>query len=309
MINYLTKTIVINKIEEFDKNYNIVCCTDEKFLRALGVLLISILENNTGNFAFHIFYRGNLSIENEQKLRQIAYSYKISLIVYCIDDSQFTTLHTTDVINLVTYYRFIAPYILADLNIAKILYLDVDMLCVGDIKKLFDIELKDNIAYTVKDPTDIAMKKYCESIGADSDNYFNAGMLLINVQRYVEEDIGQKAICLLKKKKYYFMDQDVLNILMKNKVIADIKIDYNCTMSTRNNAFKNNKNKPKLIHFTMSRKPWKIYTSMWGGEGSLPMTIIRGNIHIINCGVNIIKSHLGKIFHLINHKIILNGDI
>lgn len=309
MTNYLTKTIIVNKIGTFDRNRNIVCCTDEKFLRALGVLLISILENNTNNLVFHIFYRGELSKENEEKLRRIALLYKISIIVYYIDDSQLSNLQTTNVINVVTYYRFIAPYILAGFNIDKFLYLDVDMLCAGDINDLFGIELKDNIAYTVKDPTDITMKRYCASIGADGDNYFNAGMLLINVQKYVKEDIGEKAIRLLQNKDYYFMDQDVLNILMKDKVIADTKIDYNCTMSTRNNAFKNNKDKPKIIHFTMSRKPWKIYTSMWGGDGFPLIMIIRGSIHTISCGVNIIKNHLGKIFRLTNHKIILNGGI
>lgn len=56
-----------------------------------------------------------------------------------------------------------------------------------------------------------------------SQGYLNAGFLLINLKRWEEEDISAQAIQLLKnnrlKNKFPFLDQDVLNILLTNKVI------------------------------------------------------------------------------------------
>lgn len=56
-----------------------------------------------------------------------------------------------------------------------------------------------------------------------SQGYFNAGFLLINLIRWAEEDISTQAMQLLKnnalRNKLSFLDQDVLNILLTNKVI------------------------------------------------------------------------------------------
>lgn len=169
--------------------------------------------------------------------------YNTSIIIYFLNDDEFKGLHNTNDISVMAYCRFIVPYILQDINISKVLYLDVDMLCVSDLKSLLEKEFEHKIAYVTRDFTSNSKfwRQYCNEIGMINNNYFNSGMMLINVLLYTREDIGQKALALAKEKDYKYMDQDVLNILLENKVIFDNRCYYNSTMSVQNDNFEESK--------------------------------------------------------------------
>ena len=115
------------------------------------------------------------------------------------------------------------------------LYLDTDILCIKDVSNLFKVDLKDKIAYVIKDATSIPKywDEYCKSIGMKSQKYFNSGVLLIDIDNYLMNDIGIKAIKLASKNDYKYLDQDVLNILLEGKVIFDNENHNNCTMSVQ----------------------------------------------------------------------------
>ena len=83
----------------------------------------------------------------------------------------------------------------------KLLYLDIDMMCGGDIAELYNKDVSDVEYAAVKE------KYGCWVIRPD---YINAGMLLFNMQKCRETRIMEKARALLKKKKLLFADQSAL---------------------------------------------------------------------------------------------------
>lgn len=259
----LKKRKFLSKIEvnDFNDRANILLCSDKNVIRGLGVTIISVLENMTMPCAIHIAFNGVLPEEEEARLVQIAQKYDVPFCVYWIDDSAIQHLNSNSFITITTYYRLLMPYIMKDFNIEKCLYLDTDILCAKDIANWYKQSLNDVIAVVTKDATSqpgLRENETCHKLGMKGLKYFNAGILLINIDEYVTHDIGSKAIELCSAQKFGEMDQDVLNILLEGHVLFDESYAYNCGMSVRNSEV------PKeicLIHFTGAKKPWKLCTS------------------------------------------------
>lgn len=83
----------------------------------------------------------------------------------------------------------------------KLLYLDMDIMIAGDIKKLWDIDVSDYEYAAVKE------KYGCWLIRPD---YFNAGMLLLNMAKIRETGLLVKARGMIRKKKLLFADQSAI---------------------------------------------------------------------------------------------------
>lgn len=83
----------------------------------------------------------------------------------------------------------------------KLLYLDIDIMIAGDIKQLWDIDVTGYEYAAVKE------KYGCWLIRPD---YFNAGMLLLNMERVRETGLLGKARELIRTKKLLFADQSAI---------------------------------------------------------------------------------------------------
>jgi lipopolysaccharide biosynthesis glycosyltransferase len=240
---------------------NILLCSDKNVIRGMGVTIVSILENISSPCTVHIAFNGELPEYEEAKFCQLASHYKVPIIFYWIDDTKLSTLYSHSFINQTAYYRLVVPYILHEAGIEKCLYLDTDILCVRDFSRWYKRDIKGHIAYVTKDATSKPMLREnitCGKLGMKGKLYFNSGILLINIPEYVKSDIGNKAIALCQKQNFDAMDQDVLNILMEGKVVFDDTYAYNCGLSVRNHEVPE---KIYFIHFTGSKKPWKLCTS------------------------------------------------
>ena len=93
----------------------------------------------------------------------------------------------------------------------------------GDISELFDYDIGDNYVGASCDPVvsqaDI-FGNYAEQVlDIDRNHYFNAGVLVLNINQFREQDILGQFVELLHA--YTFVvaqDQDYLNIICKNHV-------------------------------------------------------------------------------------------
>ena len=161
---------------------------------------------------------------------------------------------------------------------------------------------QDDIAYVIGDSTSSPekWKHYCRAIGMKTNKYFNSGVLLLNISKYLKNDIGIKALLLLKNNQYKYMDQDVLNILLEGKCSYDPDITYNCTMSVTNDKYQKYLDDGiKIVHFTGDKNLGN-YLRVSGGNGiilHLIMMYTHGNINTIESGVNMQRYLLGWTFH------------
>ncbi len=174
-----------------------------------------------------------------------------------------------------TYLRFFIPRIFQ--NYSRVLYLDSDIVVRSSLIELFDTDLGDNYLAAARDPWVIhsylkgSFKAYFENVLKieEPTNYFNAGVLLFNLEKFKKSDFVHVLIETLKNVGTpKLVDQDILNIVFHNKVkLIDSKWNFtvhafkvpgifkNLPVQTFENFYESSKN-PHIIHYTSADKPW-----------------------------------------------------
>ena len=251
---------------------HILCATDNKYAPYCGIMLTSLFMNAGGSkYHVYIFADQSLSTCNRMKFSKLGKEYSCSVEIIEIDNSLLADcpVNTYTNITLPTYYRLLAPKILPK-DIHRVIYLDCDMIIKGSLSYLWNIDLTGKAIAGVVD-----CEAYNESIYERLDNYtaerdyFNAGVTVYNLDMWREQDISQQAFEYINKnaEKLYWMDQDVLNVLLQNlKVLLPMEYNYETIYFLPKNwlnysdALKheilNKSRSPIIIHYNGPGKPW-----------------------------------------------------
>lgn len=132
----------------------------------------------------------------------------------------------------------------------KIIYLDTDIMINGNIGELFETDINNYEMAVVKDRYGHIFIK---------PNYFNSGMLLMNMKKIKESQILEKVRNFCYHKKMAFPDQSALNKFCKNKIYLPRKFNEQGKM--RNDTVIHHFSK-KIQWFpffhTINIKPWQI---------------------------------------------------
>lgn len=160
-----------------------------------------------------------------------------------------------------TYIRLFTPYFV-DKGTKRIIYLDVDMVLMEDISILWKVDLHNYAVGAVTDRAETignpwgGIKNYKELNLDPKAGYFNAGLLVINVENWLAMDITNKVInCInANKNQVTFADQYGLNVVLANDQWCKLDPLWNCSsMSSQKSPF--------LIHFTGVKPIYKNYNS------------------------------------------------
>ena len=206
--------------------------SNDSYIPYVSVMIQSIMENaqSEHKYDLYILHR-DIKNETMEKLQnQVSEFSKISLNFvdmspYIKNYNFFVSWHIT----IETYFRLFIPYIFPDME--KILYLDGDMVCLADVSELFNTNISDNLIAGASDPglcLHYVPKKAYKKIKMRFDvllnmenpqNYINAGMLLINCKKFREMYTIQDIIDTITSKEWNYHDQDVINVLAKDKTL------------------------------------------------------------------------------------------
>lgn len=258
-MNLVEKKYIYGK-KDIEKNYfHIVFGIDDDFVRPLGVLMTSIIENNKNeNIEFHIISK-YISKENRRIIKQFAIENDININIYIIDETIFNDLPTTSYITKAMYNRFLIPLILKDVT-DRVLYLDADIVCLNSIENLKKINIDNKIIAVIEESNDYVVKKRVKDLGLTSKKYFNSGVLYININNWINRDINNKLINYAKSvKDLIFPDQDILNVILEKDCLY-IDQKYNYTFDVRYKSNRYIYNLPQnivFLHYVGKFKPWQ----------------------------------------------------
>lgn len=248
---------------------DIVLCTDNNYCIHTGILMCSICDNND-NVHYHIVISEDVTVKNKRKLESVALKYNAEIAFYTINPSIIDSLPfgkeiMPQHVSVVTYFRLFLTEILPS-TLSKVLYLDVDMICAGTLSELWDRPLSDKPLVAVTDMDANDPHRYAR-LGYDSElGYFNAGVLLINLDYWRNERILLQFSNFMTEHsdRIIFHDQDVLNHIFAGKAEL-VDIDYNLqngflrqppSFIPNHDTFDYCIKHPKLIHYTYIHKPW-----------------------------------------------------
>jgi len=161
----------------------------------------------------------------------------------------------------VTYARMFLDHFVPK-TLKRIIYLDCDTMVVTPIVELFDADLAGHAVGAVCDPQSIKAKmgydiKGKGNIFKPGDDYFNAGVLVIDLEKFRKADIPARMrefeTSGIVNKLYY--DQDMLNLIFRGDW-HKMHWRYNVTDPRPPHETL----QPKILHFTGSGKPWKLFS-------------------------------------------------
>ena len=231
--------------------------TDENYAPYLAIALRSLKDNASENYSYgiHVLHTG-ISDRTARRIERMSdgnFSIKFVDVSEKLNDLA-DGLHLRDYYTFTTYYRIFISELFPEYD--KALYLDSDIILNGDISELFAYDLGDNLVGAVTDETVQGVEPFRryvkKALGIEPERYFNAGVLLMNLKKFREEDFFGRFNHLLKKYKFKVaQDQDYLNVLCKNRVLY-LGGEWN-DMPVPD---KTPTEKPKLIHYNLTRKPW-----------------------------------------------------
>lgn len=235
---------------------------DDFYSPLLGALISSIAENTENKLKYYLFDCG-ISLKNLNRFKKLSQKYNIDLIVKKQDMNLLDKHKLTNHYSLAGYMTLLIPDILKELNEEKVIFLDADLIVLGEIKNLWDIEIKKESIAAVKDYYNDSAGKWKELGLKDADAYFNSGVMLINIQNWSKDSIKEKAtdFAMSNPQLIDFIDQDALNGAVKGNY-KRIDNKYNCTKTPYPNLKIFNRksfpiNESQIIHFIGEEyKPW-----------------------------------------------------
>lgn len=232
---------------------------DNSYIPFLAVTLRSIIDNSSKNntYLIKVLYT-NISeknIEEIKKMQEPNFDIEFVNLTYYIDKVK-DKLYTRDYYTKSTYFRLFIPDLYPQYD--KAIYLDSDVVTRVDIADLYDQPIENNLVAAVPDEAVLntpEFQAYVEKVIGVTNyrNYFNAGILLMNLDELRKFKFQEKFLYLLETVKYTVaQDQDYLNRLCKGRVkILQPEWDK-MPIPSEKVATEN----IKIIHYNLSFKPW-----------------------------------------------------
>ena len=271
---------------------NIAFAIDNNYPIFTLLAIDSMLKNNTSNANIRFFIvENNLTNYNKNKMRKFVEKRGQKIEFVNID-----TKVIDDGINYFTFSNRITPIAMARILLAtilpkeidKVLYLDGDILVTGNIQELYDFNFTN---YPVAMAANNYQAKHylpCTAKCKRKHFYANSGVILMDLNKWREENIPEQLLNYFKINKKYFLfiepsygyswdkkyflypDQDLLNVVLDGRIKPLPQRWNNQVVNMRSMV---DPYVPGILHYIGAVKPWnfpevfdrsnKLYMKYW----------------------------------------------
>ena len=249
-----------------NKQIPIFFSTDDNYIPYLDVAISSLIANASKEYTYRfVILNTGLDSGNMEKIQK---NRRDGFEIDFIDISPYVESiksHFKNVyhFSVATYYRLFIASLFPQYD--KIIYLDCDIVVLGDISKLYNTELGDSILgaapeqYVQNTPE---FRYYAETaLGLDPDKYVNAGVLIRNLKEFRRCNIEQRFVKLITEYDFDLLDPDqaYLNYLCRDKIYT---LPNGWNKEPMPLPLEGDKN---LVHYALYKKPWQ-YDDVTDGE-------------------------------------------
>ncbi len=252
----------------------VACVADDAYAMPLAVTLASAAMHLSAGRILEIYVvDGGIEAANKQRIVQSLDPARASITWVPHARAGLDGLPMWGRMSVHTYQRILAADLLPTTK-TKAIWLDSDLVVRADLTSLWRLELggapllaaQDMIAPIVSSP--LGLQAY-RALGFEGhEKYFNAGVMLLDLDRWRRDGIAEKVMTYLRQYRgaVVLWDQDGLNAVLRGRWgELDLRWNQNAAVCGRSffdaghldpAAYRNVRDDPWIIHFSGHLKPW-----------------------------------------------------
>lgn len=253
---------------------DIVACFDKGYVMPTSVMMFSVCDNNRDeDIIFHLVVDESVSSDAKNRLKELIHDFPRVRIEFYLINSDLTkkfSFEHGDRLTRSTYYRLFLAEILPE-SIKKVIYLDGDCIIRNSLRSLWNTDITGYAIAAAFDACEGMIEFYNRLHYPSYMGYFNAGVLLINLDYWRQHHISKAFVeyCNVHSDRIKLEDQDVLNAVLKDcKLSIPVKYNFQTLFfkeihlwdeNTHGVEFMEALYDPTIVHFSSKSKPWDAY--------------------------------------------------
>jgi lipopolysaccharide biosynthesis glycosyltransferase len=243
----------------------LLLCTDERYAPHAATVMVSALEHLAQPCGVRVtLLTPGLPLESQRAFSALAERYDaVARVVVVpevdVDPSCLHRFGMASILRLFLHEHF-------ERECKRVIYLDCDMAVLADLRMLWGISMEGKVVAAVRDISGNPQ----EHAAIETSAYFNSGLLVVDLERWREENVAGRALEYLRRqgRSLRYPDQDALN-----HVLADrwYELDPKWNLQSSTYAALNTRPEhlapllpalaealrdPAVIHYTGHVKPW-----------------------------------------------------
>lgn len=231
---------------------------DDSFVKYTIVSLHSMIKNASKDYKYHVFIlHTEISDEMKSKVKDLENeNFEISFEDVTEHlESIAEKLPIRDYYSKTTYYRLFIAEMFPEYN--KAIYIDSDTIVQGDISELYNTNIGEAFVGACHEQAMVQVDEYGtyveKVIGISRYNFFNAGMILINCDKFRVHFVLDKFIEYLHIYNFVVtQDEDYLNLICKDHVYW-LDQRWNTEIF---GVIPYPIEQANILHYIMTNKPW-----------------------------------------------------
>ncbi len=233
---------------------HVVFVSDDTYAQHVGVAITSLKDQQRLGKSVHVhLLDGGISVVNLQRLNSLRGEH-VTITVYKANMEEYADYLVLEHFSRAMYLRLSIEEVLPK-NVTKVIYFDSDIIFLGPIDDLWNVDLSGSLMAAVGDygtPFNYLRK----DLGIDKPGeYFNSGVMVINLEAWRINQVCRKVktyICSNRQKLYY-PDQDGLNAVLHGNWL---RLDTGWNRFSGTVRDRDMSNRPAVVHFASAFKPW-----------------------------------------------------
>ena len=238
---------------------NILISVNDAYVKHCIVMLSSYFRHNSSNSTIYLLYN-HINYNKYKELETFILSHNSRLvgIKLSLEDVELPK-NIDSRFSEEVYYRIVASKLLPQ-NIDRALWLDSDLIVLGDISNLYDMNFDGKSIIACRDfnydsNSICSLKK---ELGLENGHdYFNSGVILFNLRKIRKNPPQTQMTQIIKRigDKIVYPDQDILNLIYTSDVKYTNRIRYNFQTNLTNDVDADNLG-IICLHYAGNKKPW-----------------------------------------------------
>ncbi|MEM7474842.1 MAG: glycosyltransferase family 8 protein [Planctomycetota bacterium] len=270
---------------------HLACAADDQFALPLAATVRSVLNTMERGRELRLFVLdGGISSTNRERLLASWAGEPLTVDwIEVNDEHSLKDLSSSGHVSKGTYFRLLISQLLPK-QVSKCIYLDSDLLVRTDLGKLWETPLGDNHCLAAPDvaapfiDADVSFRNsqkrirhvararpienYIDLNIDPQAHYFNAGVMLIDLDRWRQDGISEQLFRCLHENESHVLwwDQYALNVVLAQKWMPlDLRWNQGSYIYRYSSweqspfdedTFCQTRNDPFIVHFTDRVKPW-----------------------------------------------------